>query len=521
MVLQERYRLWLVKFQYTMLFLTIITLPIFALSKKFQIPYLGDRLYYYFALLGFIALGIEWAFFRFKIDKITKIFFVVFLGWQMLSLLFGLYQYPYYQEINWHSSPGLSRFINFTINHGLDFITINQMEAIWLAMRVIKNTLIDLLFTFGISVWIIHLFFESFDRGFSIVRKYIFALAIALGIYAIPEILFFKFKMKIGYDILSITNPLMYDVGKYLDWYPPLIWMNEQVRSYCVEPSTFGVLAATIIPILWSYCLENIKYSSVYLYYIMLVFMTKSRTSNAIVIFDTLFLLFGVFFHKTRKWAVVLIIFTSLGFICNIGMNFIPTLFSLGESINTEEKSAYSYYENNVKSIVEPDSRSNGSRMINIIGHINVARQHLLIGVGRGLETCYIRDNLPDGALSNKEISSITEKINKNGPLTLESYGNVNHYAYVLTNIGLIGLFIYLLPFIYVLWMVFKLRLWMNNRYIFLSIALLGDLLAGMAGEVIMLSYILLGLLYIGVRENYPSFTRNEIHSSHINNSYE
>ena len=85
--------------------------------------------------------------------------------------------------------------------------------------------------------------------------------------------------------------------------------------------------------------------------------------------------------------------------------------------------------------------------MINIIGHINVARQHLLIGVGRGLETCYIRDNLPDGALSNKEISSITEKINKNGPLTLESYGNVNHYAYVLTNIGLIGLFIYLLNY--------------------------------------------------------------------------
>lgn len=121
-------------------------------------------------------------------------------------MIFGLYQYPYYQEIDWHESARLSQVIGFIENYNFNNFTVSQVEAIWLAMRVIKNSFLNFIFTFGITVWIVHLFEDSFDYGFNTIRKFVLVLAIALGIYAIPEILLFKFKMPIGYDILSITN---------------------------------------------------------------------------------------------------------------------------------------------------------------------------------------------------------------------------------------------------------------------------------------------------------------------------
>ena len=118
----------------------------------------------------------------------------------------------------------------------------------------------ELLYTFCVSIWIIHLFSGNFIEGFDKLRRYILILAIALGIYAIPEILLFKFHMELGRDILSITNPFLYDVGQYLDWYPPLIWSNDQLRSYATEPSIFGFLAASIIPFSWSYFKNRIRW---------------------------------------------------------------------------------------------------------------------------------------------------------------------------------------------------------------------------------------------------------------------
>jgi len=49
---------------------------------------------------------------------------------------------------------------------------------------------------------------------------------------------------------------------------------------------------------------------------------------------------------------------------------------------------------------------------------------------------------------------------------------------------------------------IFKLKLWNDNRYTFLFIAVLGNLVAEMAGEPVMLLYIILGLLYIGIQKN-------------------
>lgn len=71
------------------------------------------------------------------------------------------------------------------------------------------------------------------------------------------------------------------------------------------------------------------------------------------------------------------------------------------------------------------------------------------------------------------------------------------HYIYVLVNTGFVGLGLYLFPFRYVLYKAIKLKLWHDFRVVTLIIALLGNLIAQMAGEGMILLYIILGLLYI------------------------
>lgn len=75
----EKSKIWIVKFQYAMLFLTILALPVFSLTKRLQIFHFSDKLSWYFALLGLIAFSIEWFFSRFKIDSKIKVFLILFL----------------------------------------------------------------------------------------------------------------------------------------------------------------------------------------------------------------------------------------------------------------------------------------------------------------------------------------------------------------------------------------------------------------------------------------------------------
>ena len=52
------------------------------------------------------------------------------------------------------------------------------------------------------------------------------------------------------------------------------------------------------------------------------------------------------------------------------------------------------------------------------------------------------------------------------------SYGNVNHYVFLACSIGVPGLFLFFLPAIYILYQVFKFKLFKNSICISLVIAL-------------------------------------------------
>lgn len=506
---------FLIHIQCLFLALAVVASPIYSLPKSFQFGGIGGKLSCYFIILGLLFCMAEFFIYRFKIPKPVLRFLGILLLWNIFTEFVGLITYPYYSMINPAGSEKLSALIQFLDAHHFDVISNVVIEAVWIGARAFKNTFIDFLYTFVVSAWVIHLFYENFNEGFNKIRKYILILAVALGVYAIPEILLFKFHMKIGLDILSITNPFLYDVGQYLDWYPPLIWSNEQLRSYSTEPSIFGFLAASIIPISWSYFKNKIRweYCSFYSYFIMLVFMTKSRTANAIVLYNGITLILLFFISKTKKIILLLFALSCVGFGANIALNYVPD-FQISkqpeQSTQVEKTENISgYYNDNMKTILEKDARSNGSRLINIKSHLNVVMEHPVLGVGRNLKEFYVKERLTPDAMDNEEIRSITKILNEKGALGPASYGNVNQYVFVLANTGMIGLFIYLLPVMYMSYEFIKKHLWYDDKTLILYIALVGNLLAQMAGEGTILLYIIGGLLYVGI-VNYDENQHNK-----------
>lgn len=500
----------LIHVQCLFLSLAIIASPIYSLPKRFQFLGIGGKLSGYFIILGLLFCLAEFLIYRFKIPKSVLHFLGILLLWSIFTEIVGLITYPYYGMINPAGSEKLSALIQFLEAHHFDTIANMGIEAIWIGAQAFKSTFTDFIYTFVVSAWVIHLFSENFNEGFNKIRKYILLLTIALGIYAIPEILLFKFHMELGRNILSVTNPFLYDVGQYLGWYPPLIWSNEQLRSYSTEPSIFGFLAASIIPISWSYFKDKLRweYCVLYSYFIMLVFMTKSRTANAIAMYNGITLILLFFVSKAKKIILLLLALSFAGFAANIALNYVPDFQILKQSDQPTQvektENISGYYNENMKSILEKNSRSNGSRLINIKSHLNVIKEHPFFGVGRNLKEYYVREHLTVDAMSNDEIRSITDTLNEKGPLGPASYGNVNQYIFILANSGIIGLFIYLLPVMYMSYEIIKRHLWRDDKILILYIALVGNLLAQMAGEGTILLYIIGGVLYVGIT-NYDT----------------
>jgi hypothetical protein len=229
--------------------------------------------------------------------------------------------------------------------------------------------------------------------------------------------------------------------------------------------------------------------------------MTKARTSNFIFLIDIMALPLFYYAIRIKKIILIILCLSTIGF----AMNFAPPFFvgrvdsSSSEYHNTiQDKTVQQYYEHNIKTIVDKNARSNGSRLINIQSHFNVICDHTFLGTGIGLKDLYVKDHLTDNALDNSEIRGITNKIEKIGILK-SSYGNVNHFVYLATNEGIPGVFIFLIPCFYATYLLYKKRLFRSQYHSVLFIVLLGSLAGSMTGETLPTMYITLGLLYAGL----------------------
>ena len=481
----------LIAIQENMLFLTIIFLPIYAFPARYQILGGGGKLSYYAIMIGFFCFMIEIYMYGLRVSKKMLWFLVLFILWKAITTINGLIIYPYYDEVKIFGIDRLTYiFSRLGIHYNNTFI-----NFVYLFFFSFKNSAKEVLTTFPVLLWVYHLYKDDFNVGFSKIKKYIFALGIALGVYAIPEVLLFKFHCEFGLPILQTLTPLLSDVGSYMGWYPPIVWPNEQLKSYCAEPSIFGYMSGIVIPFLWLYFIENkSSYKNMfYVYFVMLIFMTKSRTANLIFLIELIMLHLLLYLVKRKKALIAIVVCSALGFGLNLNLprSFIP-------SNKQESIAAKKYYNDNIKTIVDKKARSNGSRLINIESHLNVIVKHPFLGTGTGLKDLYVKENLVSNALDNPEIRAITNGVEEIG-VNKFTYGNVNQFSFIATNNGIIGLLFYLFPIFYIIFTVFKQRLFLNIHMGILIIILFCLLAAGVTGEISVAMYIILGLMYADV----------------------
>lgn len=274
-------KVWLENLQYMLLALVIITLPIISMPKAYQIIGFGGKLYIYPLIVGLILFLIEKIKFKTRLNTKVCKYLLLVLAVQLISTFYGLIKFPYYNDVNVLMNEKfimIANYLNIEVNDNIKYL--------FIALRSVKTIVMEFIAEWLLAFWVFHLFQNNFENGFKKIRDMFIILAVLLSVYAIPEILYFKFNIQLGYDILCKLNPYLYDPVTYLNWYPPIIYPNHGLKSYCIEPAFLGLMAATILPFLFNFVFEYRKQVVSYIFYsyfIMILFMTKSRTCTAII----------------------------------------------------------------------------------------------------------------------------------------------------------------------------------------------------------------------------------------------
>lgn len=482
-----------------LLLLTIVLLPFVTLPKHMIINTVGGYATNYTILALFIVFAVEVFKFRPKIKSVFVKFFIIFTLVRIITLAIGLINYPYYDLITIDQIDKLQVLVSKipALGDGKNLL------PYWLFIRETKNIIMDNFTLFGLPVIIWHLFHTDWQAGFEYIRKAVLILVVIFGAYSFIEILWLKLHLGIAKDILCFVNPLLYDPKSAHGWWPPLLW-NGQLRSVCPEPSYFGINACFCIPFLWSYISEEFKakYIVLYTYFMLMLFLTKARTALGVFIGEYILLVLSTLFCRTKKVLLALVI-------VSLSSTIAFSLTLLDWKSGNEIVTAKSYVSENVMSVAKTGARSNSARFGNVKATFAIAQAHIFTGVGKGLKSAYMPDYIDSEFAENGEIKLWTKYMLDQGVLK-SSFPNLNHYVDIFAESGLVGLFLFLMPIIYVVCRFIKLKLYLNMLSCICFIALAGQL-AAMCSNKYHITYPLALGLCLCVVENSDGKNTKEV----------
>ena len=225
--------------------------------KEIQINFIAgilqDKLVFYAIFIGLIytvycQCKYKNVFINF--DKFLK-FTIVFLGWICVSLIIGLYTYPYYDLVL--NGPvtqieKLPKVINTLSNYEI-FIDEKILTIIWMIQGRIKGALLEVLYTFGGAYMIYCWYHNNWRTALKILIKAVLVSLIVVFGYCFIE-LFYLAGSEIAESILITITPYFHIVKSDGTWWPPLL-LKGQVRSIFAEPSYYGIYFAFAMPFLW------------------------------------------------------------------------------------------------------------------------------------------------------------------------------------------------------------------------------------------------------------------------------
>lgn len=487
------------KIQKLFVFFIIIFLPFTNFPKKFSLSFIENNASYYIMLILIALFLFEYFKYKFKINKIIFTFFIIYVLSQIISLVHGLIIYPYYNIIDLSQLPKLQYICD-----RFDISVDKNIIGIYLFVRETKNIILNSLTLCFLPLLFVHLFSNDWEKCFSFVAKSVVALVCLLCLYSIPEIIYLKFNNIFAQKILETINPFLYDVGLAYNYWPPLLWngLGGQLRSLMPEPSHFSIVANFCIPFLlyFIYRTFSFKYIVLCAFFMFMLFMSKSRTGMLLFVIENLILLsFFIFNFNKKNLKFLIVLFSCIFFSMLLNLTIPNKIDRDGldrQTIsNNDDSKLVNYIDENLISVTNLNKGSSNNRFVIANAMLKVGLSNPFLGVGEGLRSAYIVDNIPEFEIKSEVqiwVNSFKEKGFK------AVIPNFNQYVYFFAENGLLGLILFILPVIYIFYKISKNKsLLLNFNFILILIAFIGQLVAMLAGRYLITYPVTLGLMFV------------------------
>lgn len=381
-----------------------------------------------------------------------KRFSIVYLLYILVSLIHGLYQYPYYDAVingPVQQIEKLPLVMDWLQAHT---IQVNQSFVVgsWMIVRFIKNAVLEYVFTFGAAYMLFNWYFQDWRKGISIVLRSVLASVLLILGYNCIELAYLA-HIPWGEKILSTINPYIHEVQNGGTWYPPLLWKN-QMRSLFAEPSYYGIYATFGLPFLWYAFIKKLKNPYIMGIIICLftfgIFLTMARTAT--VLFIAELVLSSAYLLYTRNKAYIykggaILLLTAVGFIGSVGfINYAMPTKAPAKKASIESMTK-SYVNNNVTSVASTSGRSNRSRFAIMKASFNIGKDHPILGVGKGLKNAYVTDYLTDEDKKIREVHNWVLEQQDKGILK-SGYPALGEYVTRFAEQGIVGVLLFVVP---------------------------------------------------------------------------
>lgn len=513
--------------QYYLLFFICSTLIICTTPQVLRLSISGglsSKLSWYFIFIGIVVTILfrhKYVFEQRQEITLPLKYICAYLFFSLMSLLIGLYNFPFYDAV--FNAP-VAQFDrahllhDFLKEYGIN-IESNHFFLIWMVFRLIRNLLLETIYTFGASYCIYIWFRNKEDLCIRALLRGILAAVVVILVYTVVEIPYVFYNNEYCKAILTFLNPILHDIKDGGTWWPPLLWPDIRIRSVFAEPSYLGIYMAFAMPWLWYMMISKKHYRAnlfmavIILLNTFLVFLTKSRTGIVILIGELLLLsLVAVYFFKIKDFKSLFrnIAIICLSFAAFIGANFLIEHSSFDRTNESQksnieiQKQVESYVSENVSSLRSSDKRSNRARFSIMIANLNIGVKHPILGVGPSLRQAYVIHYLPTEAFEDNEVRGWIQNQKAKGVFK-GSFPSLGEYTTRFAETGLFGILLFLLPPISLIFKILKIILTQNpvseNDYVLLYylISLLGILATGI-GESLNVTYcywILLGIGFV------------------------
>lgn len=483
------------------------------IPKVIQMNFLGgpvaNKLVFYPLFIGFIyTIYCQYKYKNILVnfDKFIK-FIAVYLALTFISLIVGLYNYPYYDLVingpitQIEKLPKLMAILDsFGIN-----IDQKVLIAFWMIARVVKGLLFEIIYTFCGAYMIYCWYHDNWKTAFNIMLKAVLVSLVFVFSYSVIEI-YYLAGNQYAKEILKIMTPYIHTVKPDGFWWPPLLW-KSQLRSLFAEPSYYGIYFAFAMPVLWylSFISKKLTYKvSIYfclIFFTFCLFLTQARTAVALFVGEFVIFCVVILYLRQKKLLKKFANIVICMFLAFMTSNYFIANFLKDNRYDI--KTANQYIESNLTSLISTKQRSNNARYSIMLTDLKIGLNNPILGVGTGLRNAYVPDYLPEMSKNNGEIKMWIENQQEKG-IMRAGFPKLGEYTNRFAETGILGLIMFLIPSVILLKkLYFKIKdrtVMVNDKlpYVFFTISLIGIMASGI-GDTINITYcywVLLGLGY-------------------------